>query len=285
MTEPDELKVVEFGRKEVDPDTEAAYAAKIAAAKAKGGVNSLKGTTPVGHVDKLSGLPPLQKRGAADQAPAGLQDGGVSPRPVGSPLLSAQTQQQLEEMQKVQGQQIAEEAKAEEAKKAEDPDVFDVFDFYGRSEAERVLNNKKRRKDIESRCATMSFEDLLMKDEVRQLVHILPDKFVVEFRSLRPSESLFIKQYMAKEESKTESYLGEKYSMCQLAMAVVSISGKVLGAPHLNDDDQVNEKVFETRLKMLLKKSGYIVADLAINYTWFDVRVRKLLNPDDLGNG
>lgn len=285
MSEPDDLKVVEFGRKEVDPDAEASYLAKIAEAKKKGGVNGLKGTTPVGHVDKLSGLPPLQKRGNMDHPASGLRDGGVTPRPAGSPVLSTETQQQLEELQKAQGEQIAQDAAKEEEKKAEDPDVFDVFDFYGRSEAERVLNNKKRRKDIESRCAPMSFEDLLMKDEVRQIVPILPGKFEVEFRSLRPSESLFIKQYMAKEESKTDTYLGEKYSLCQLSMAVVAISGKVLGAPHLDDNDQVNEKVFETRLKSILRKSGYIVADLAINYSWFDVRVRKLLNPDDLGNG
>jgi hypothetical protein len=207
-------------------------------------------------------------------------------------VLSPQTQAQLLEMQKANGEQIAaqaaEDANAakEEEKKSED-DPFDLFDFYGRDESSRILNNKKRRKEIEARCAPMSFEDLLMKDEVEQVVPVLPEgKFNVKFRSLRPSESLFIKQFMATSEQKSEQYYIERYSLCQLAMAVVEINGKPLGAPHLKDGgEEVDEKVFAAKLKMLTKKSGYIVADLGINYSWFDVRVRKLLNPDDLGNG
>ena len=39
-------------------------------------------------------------------------------------------------------------------------------------------------------------------------------------------------------------------------------------------------------LKQILKKSIYVVADLGLNYMWFDLRVRKLLTQtEDLKNG
>ena len=51
---------------------------------------------------------------------------------------------------------------------------------------------------------------------------------------------------------------------------------------HRDGNGSVDDKLFETKLKVLLKKSGYIIADLAINYSWFDVRVRKLITADGL---
>lgn len=272
--------VVLFGRKEIDPAEEVKYKEKIARAKL-GGVDALKGSTPLGGVERPQ--IPLLRREGADVSAAINDTGGVQPRPPGSPLLSEATKQQLTELGKIQADAAAQPPK-EEPKK-EEVDLYDLFDFEGRNEAEKILNNKKRRKDIEGRCVPMAFEDLLLKDEVRQSVPILPGKFEVVFRSLLPSESLFVKQYIAKEQDRTDGYLAEKYSLCQLCMAVVSINGKSFGAPHINDDGTVNPDLFELRLKSIVRKSAYIVADLGVNYAWFDIRVRKLISPDEMGNG
>ena len=271
---------VVFGGGEIDPQQEKSYRAQIAAARKGGGLSSLKGGDPVGIAPKAA-VPAMAR--PSERAPAD----GVQPRPPGSPLLSPQTAQQLQDLAAAQVAQ-AEQAKVEEKKedeKKQDEDLFDAFDFTGRNEAERVLNNKKRRKDIEDRCEPMKLEDLIMRDEVQQLVPVLPGKFEITFRSMTPDDNLYIKRYIAKNDTgQSDQYVLEKFGMCQLTCTVVAINGRAL-PDYRNSDGSVDDALFEKKLKMLLKKSAYVVADLGINYSWFDIRVRKLLNPDSLGNG
>jgi hypothetical protein len=282
----EEIKTITFGRKELDPSDEAEYKARIEAAKKKG-INSLKGSTPLGHVERPQ-MPDLSGGRTGIDGPTGLTpEGGVQPRPPGSPVLSASTKAQLEALGKATTQEqskLDEEAIKKEAESKKE-DLLDMFDFGAQTEAERVLNNKQRRKDIESRCTPMSFEDLLMKDEVQQTVPIISGKFEPRFRTLSPEESLFIKQFMSKEEEKspTDSYAMEKFALCQLACALVSINGEDF-PDHRNNQGEPKEDLFRTKLKRLSKKSGYIVGDLGLNYLWFDIRVRKLINPDAVGN-
>ena len=277
--------VVTFGNKELSPEEEAAYKTRIADARARGGVNNLKGSDPVGRVEKPA--IPLHQKGTPPAASAFNETGGVQPRPAGSPLLSPETAQQLQEVAELNARAAHEapgEPKAEETKKAEE-DLFEMFDFGGRNEAERILNNKKRRKDIEARCLPMALEDLIIKDEVQQLVPIIPSKFEVLYRSMTPEENLFIKRYVAKnDQGQSDQYVIEKFGTCQIACSVLAINGKPL-PDHRDLNGNIDENLFEAKLKLLLKKSGYVVADLGINYSWFDIRVRKLLNPDALGNG
>lgn len=292
-TREEEIKVVSFGRKELDPEEEASYLAKMAKAKKeRGGINALKGTTPVGGVERPE-MPDLTKKRLhpdAVMASSGLTpDGGVAPRPPGSPVLSQGTQSQLEAMKKAQDAEAAKPQLDEEAikKAAEDKkdELLDVFDFMAQDEATRILSNKKRRQEIESRLQPMDFEDLLMKGYVEQTIPILPGKFEPRFRSLRPAESLFIKVYMSKDtEATTDSYTAEKYSLCQLACSLVAMNGKAY-PDHRNTKGEPEMDLFKAKLKMLLDQSVYIIADLGIQFVWFDIRVRRLISPDRLGNG
>lgn len=291
QTREQEIKEITFGRKELDPEQEAAYREKIANAR-KGGIAALKGSTPIGHIERPA-MPDLTTRKGSDSAPSGLQDGGVAPRPPGSPVLSASTQAQLEQMQAAQAAQAVAGPKPvslneDEIKKAAEAaakdDLFDMFDFGSQGEAEKILNNKKRRKEIEDRCEPMNFEDLILKDEVRQTAPILPGKFEPRFRTLNPEESLFMKQFLAKEQSPNEGYSAEKFALCQLACSLVSLNG-VDFPDHRKPDGTPDEELFKVKLKRLMKKSAYIIADMGLNYYWFDIRVRKLLAPDKLGNG
>lgn len=286
----DEVKAISFGRKELDPEQEAAYREKIAAAK-KGGISALKGATPIGHIERPA-IPDLTSRQSKD-GPTGLTaDGGVAPRPQGSPVLSPQTAAQLEQMQQAQAQQakaggtqgLDEDEVKKGAEAAAKEDLFDMFDFGGAGEAERILNNKKRRKEIEDRCEPMNFEDLILKDEVRQTVPIKPGQFEPRFRTMSPEESLFMKQFLAKDVNANDAYSVEKFSLCQLACALVSLNGQDF-PDHRKPDGTPDEDLFKIKLKKLMKKSGYIIADMAINYYWFDIRVRRLIAPERLGNG
>ena len=291
MPDMDQPQIINLGNKEISPEDEAAYREKIKAAKAGSPLSALKSQTPVGSVERPQ-MPVFQqareKIGVADQQ-------GVQPRPPGSPPMRAETKAQVEQAvaagasqeQAAAAQKEIDEARLkEEARLAE---VFEGFDFGGQqAQIDRILDNKKRRKEIEDRCAPMSFEDLLMKDEVQQRVPIIPGKFEPLFRSLRPVESLYIKQRMAKETINTDQYLGEKYNLLLLTCSLVDISSAPLPdhRKHLPDGSfEVDDKLFEEKLKRVAQKSGYIIADLGVNYMWFDIRVRKLINPEALGNG
>lgn len=280
----DDVKPITFGGKELDPREEAAYKERIKTAKASGSIHGLKSKEPVGVVPR----PSIPMTDRVVDTPTGLTaEGGVAPRPAGSPLLSAQTATMLQEAAAAAAQQAAQvkvEEKVEE-KKVSDEDLFEMFDFDKKSEAERILNNKKRRKEIEGRCAPMNISDLVMKEEVRQVIPIIPGQFEVTFRSMTPEESLFIKQFIAKrDQGQSDQYLLEKFSLCQLTCSLVALNGRDL-PDHRDQQGSPTEPLFEAKLKMITKKSAYVMADLGLNYMWFDIRVRKLLAGDALGNG
>lgn len=278
---------VVFGKEELSPEQKAEYRKKIDSART--GINALKGSEPLGGVQRPV-IPDFQKLREAGPAPSGMtEDGGVAPRPAGSPILRPETAQQLKDMAEAQKAMEAAEAnkKPDEASKKdkEEEDLFELLNMgEQRNEAERLLNNKKRREDIESRCEPMKFEDLLFKNEVHQRVPIIPERFEPTFRSITPEESLFVKRYIAKEQTVSDQYLLEKYNLCLLACALIQINDVPM-ADHRDNNGSPDEKLFETKLKSIFKKSGYIVADLGINYTWFDIRVRKLITADGLKNG
>ena len=282
----DDPKVIDLGPKDIDPEEAKAYREKVR--QAKGGISALKGSEPVGSVPRPA-MPILSK--PKGETPSVSPTGGVQPRPKGAPVISPETQQKLEEALKA-GREMKEKEEAvltaaDKAKLAEvtDSGVFDSFDFGDMTQqVNKILDNKKRREQIESRCEPMNFEDLLMKDEVRQRVPIIPDKFEPTFRSITPLESLFIKRRMSKETITTDQYLGEKYNLLLLTCCLVDINGVPL-PDHMNMQGEPDEKLFDEKLAVIMKKSGYIIADLSVNYIWFDIRVRRLLNPDDLKNG
>lgn len=276
-------KVIEFGRPELDPSKAIEYKRKIA--NARNSSDSIKGPhTPLGHVERPP-MPLLAQPGSNIAAlPSGLTpDGGVAPRPPGSPSIRPETAQQVAAFQ--EAQKNTEKKVEEEGKKAVENDdtLYDLFDSGVKNEADLILNNKKRRKEIEARCSEMSIEDLIMKGEVRQTIPIIPDKFVIVLRSNLPEENLFIKRIIAREPSVSDQHTLERYGLLQLCIGLVSINGQVF--PSHMDEKGPNEDLFNKKYEMMMKLSGYIIADLGVQIKWFDIRVRKLMNPELLGNG
>lgn len=182
----------------------------------------------------------------------------------------------LEEEQKKE-EEVVDEAKSKEAA------IDYIKDSSLKTEAERVLQLSTRRKAIESRCSKMSIEDLIIKGEVRQTINIVPGKYWVEFRSTMEEESLFIKRRIAKETPVSNSHTLEVMALYSLCCGIVSVNGAVF--PDHMKGSQPDEEMFNVKFKKLLSLSGYLIQDLSIQYEWFDVRIRKLMNEDDLGNG
>lgn len=283
MSEQPPKEVITLGRQPLDPEDISNYRQKIQAARGGAGVEALKGNTPLGHVPRPN-IPLLSKH-PTTSAPVST-DGGVQPRPPGSPVIRPETAQQIKDMQDAQTKQTQtmETEVKKELEKEKTDDLFDMFDFAGKSEQDRILNNKKRRKEIESRLEPMKLEDLIMKDEVQQDVPIVPGGLTVRYRSITPAENLFVKKVMASETVNSDQYTMEKYGLSQLACSIVSINGIPL-PDHRDAHDEPSDSLFQAKLKILMKKSAYLMADLGVNFYWFDLRVRRLLNPDDLKNG
>lgn len=291
---PENDGIVEFGKAELDPEKAREYAEKIHDARkqlpmtAKDRLANLKGHTPVGTVERPQ-MPNLQEAASIPARTAGVAERlqqGVQPRPQGSPVLSRETASQLKDLAEAQKSQPVEEPKKEEKKV--DEELADLLDFGNlRNEAERIHKNKKRKETIEKRCDPLSLAELVWKGELKQTVPIVPGEFEVTFRTISADENLFIRKFVSREKA-PDAYLLDLYTLCNLTCAIVSISGggKTTALPdHLNTHGEVDDKAFNDKLGRLRKMPIPLIADLLVNYDWFDVRTRKILNADELGNG
>lgn len=283
-------ETITLGRREISPDKESDYNRRIEAAKTGSPLNKLKDSRPLGHVER----PPMPDLKEASEMESELMTAGEQPAMRSTRDKrdrDAETEAGMKHlataMKNDSGQESA-PAKAEKTKPVE-PTTEDLLAALEqaaapRSEAERIFNNKARRELIEGRCSEINFEELLMKGFVQQKIPVIPGKFVATLRSITMEEELFAKKFMV-EETGNEAYLTSKYSLCQLACALVAVNENAY-VDHLNHQTgDVVEENFKRKLKQLQKMSVYIVADLAVNYAWFDLRCRRLINPEALGNG
>jgi hypothetical protein len=191
------------------------------------------------------------------------------PRPEGG--LSKETLGQLEGM--------AQAKKKEEGKEEEQKEEDDDFDF---SELGRVtqdiLSNKKRREAIEAKITDeLNYEDLIIQQELRQEVPILP-KFRPMFRTPCGEEDLFIKRLISGQEG-SERYIVDKFACMGLTCGLYALNGKPFPS-HLDKDGEPDEELFLAKMKAILKYPLVIVADMSANFTWFTERVQTLLSVD-----
>jgi hypothetical protein len=147
-----------------------------------------------------------------------------------------------------------------------------------------ILNNPKRRKDIEGRLRPMDITEVILHGEIRQTVPIIQDKLEVTYRSVSGDEDLSVKQMMFGE-SGGDRYLMDKYTIMQLTLALVSINGDELPT-HLNDKKKFDEAKFLSKFDKVVKFPIQLIADLGLQYLWFDERVRRLFigGTDELKN-
>lgn len=147
-----------------------------------------------------------------------------------------------------------------------------------------LLNNPKRRKEIEARTPKMEITDVILYGEVRQTVPVVPEQLEVTYRSVSADEDLAVKQLMFGE-SGGDRYLMDKYTIMQINLALVAINGEELPT-HLNENKKFDEALFLAKLEKVTRFPVQFIADLGIQYLWFDERVRRLFlgGTDELKN-
>jgi hypothetical protein len=200
--------------------------------------------------------------------PQGYQN---PPRPEGAGI-SAQTAEQLAAVAKANSPDAP---KVEEEKSFFEDDVFDYNEFG--EKVKNLLANKERREAIEARCEPLDLMDLLVNREVRQVVPIIPGKYFPTFRTMRGDEDLEVKRLISRETSST-TFVLSKMTLMNLTCGLYAVNGKVL--PSHMKEDEFNIDAFMEKYKSMAKYPMQVLSDLAVNYTWFDNRVRKLISVD-----
>jgi len=152
-------------------------------------------------------------------------------------------------------------------------------------ERRQELDTRELRDAIESRCKPMTIDQMIEEGELRQLVHIVRDKFIVEFRTLSGEEDLSIKRELYTERNVPDIYMFDKLSMMMLTASLFSINGMPL-PDHLNDKRRFDKELFKNKFRKVGAMPIPQLASLSINFTWFDRRARKLfVDLDELKNG
>jgi hypothetical protein len=209
---------------------------------------------------------------------------GVRPDPATPyrPKLSPATVEGMEAVQEfqraaeaVQAKAAAEvEAAAPDPAKASSDSIDELRTLFADDASWSVLNNPSRRRAIEARLKPLDIADLLFHGEIRQEVEIVPNKITVVFRSVTGEEDLGVKQLMG-EESGTDRYLMDKFSLMGLALGIVSING-VDFPTHLNEKKRFDKELFKKKFERLLRMPLTLLADLGLQIYWFDKRVQSL---------
>jgi hypothetical protein len=192
-------------------------------------------------------------------------------RPEGG--LSPQTLEQLNAVAE------ANKESPEEDKEEDKDDDFDDFDFeeFGRASKD-ILYNKARREAIEAKITDeMDFEGLIINQELRQSVPIRKG-FTPTYRTPGGHEDLFVKRLIGKVEG-SERYILDHFAIMGLVCGLYALNGRPLPS-HLDSNGNPDEKLFDAKMKLILRYPLVIVTDLSANFTWFSTRVQKLLALD-----
>jgi hypothetical protein len=203
------------------------------------------------------------------------------PRPEGSGL-RPETVKQIEAVAKANDPNVKPAVEADAEKPAVDKVTEELAKFeeeYDYDEegnrVNTILVNRARREAIESRCGEIDLEQLLFNQEVRQRVPIIPGKLEPTFRSVSTNEDLYTKRKMAGLEG-SRQYIMDTFGLMNLTCGLYSINGREIPT-HLDKDGVPDDKLFEVKMKFLMKFPIQVISDLSANYAWFNRRVSKLL--------
>jgi hypothetical protein len=167
--------------------------------------------------------------------------------------------------------------------------AVDDFDFHTYREMmmKDIINNDDQRKMIEERLAPMDVTDYIMNGYVEQTVPI-NSKLNFVFQSTNGQVDLALKRLIVKELkdgfTHDDRYILDKYAMMSVACFIHKING--LTFPDYRDSEgNFNDEKFWEKFNRVTKLGLHVLASLGVNGFWFDIRVRKLMVADSLGNG
>lgn len=146
-------------------------------------------------------------------------------------------------------------------------------------------DDPKMKEAIEARCTDLSFNSLLTNREIRQTVSIRPGELEVEFRSHTEGEEKFVRALLFAEgrDGTSADMFYTRQADYLLALNLATINGAPL-SEHLTDG-RIDEEKFRKKLQIIESYPAQLLGLLAINNTWFEERLRKLVTEGNIKNG
>jgi len=141
-----------------------------------------------------------------------------------------------------------------------------------------------RRKDIEARCGEVKIDELFVSGELRQHVAIRPGRLEVTYRTLKGKEDLYIKRRLNEVRDENVRYAEDRFLYMLLCAHVQSYNGSKL--PSIFDESgKVSDVAFNARFEALCEIPQVLIEDVWVNYVWFERRVRRALEAENLSGG
>jgi hypothetical protein len=166
------------------------------------------------------------------------------------------------------------------------PDTQRIDDAFNESATPPSLASASvaRRKQIEARCGDVEIDELFVSGEVRQEVVIRPGRLVVTYRTLKGKEDLYIKRRLSEVKHENMRYAEDRFLYMLLCAHIYAYNGKKL--PSIFDDNGViQDKLFDKRFDFVAEIPQMIMEEVWVNYVWFERRVKKALEAENLNNG
>lgn len=149
----------------------------------------------------------------------------------------------------------------------------------------RVIFEKKR-------CKPIDWSSLFSSYDIRQdvLVWTKPEEIWATFRTMTSDDEHLARRVISEEFSKTDADYEVGSIVTTVAGGLVRIKDLVLPPipqPGISKevDHQARLEIMKTRVAMVLRLPYPLTTDLAINYSWFVLRVQEAQRAGELGNG
>lgn len=202
------------------------------------------------------------------------------------PPLKGLSPEVLDGMQAVLGQAKELSQKTSEAPKEEKPvappdDIPQLLSVAARRQREELLT---RRTAIEEHLEPISLEDLLVNGFVTQDVPVT-EGLVVTFRSIPGDEDAYLKQQISlADEQASETFLQTRFAHLILTAGLVSINGREFPI-YLVENGSIDRKIFAEKHRRVTKIDSVVLAELHLQYSWFQSRIAERLTLGALKNG
>lgn len=147
------------------------------------------------------------------------------------------------------------------------------------------LMTPEQRDLIEQRLEPIDLGQMFTEQEFRQVVPIIPEQFVIEYRSISGAEDEELKLMLSGEpENVSPRYLSDKYASLSLICSVRKVNSKELPV-HYTPQKGWDKDKFAERGMLIMAMPAPAVWSMMVHASWFDRRCKELFKVSEVKNG
>jgi hypothetical protein len=169
---------------------------------------------------------------------------------------------------------------------SEVPDEGDI-DFDAIDALRNTLVSTERKEIIEARLVPLNIADLIVSNEIRQTIPVIPGQLEYEIKTFQEYEHLFCMQYVY-DFNGSPRYIEELFNTAKICCSIVAINGKALPEHRASigqRDESVDKEAFAKKIAVVSRFATQLLADLGVQTSWFNERVNGLFDVKKLKNG